>query len=75
VNNFDFTANLYRPPARRQSSTTSIGSQPEQQQQRPANGRLVKQHSQGHQKPKMCEAATQTFSTGEIQVLQVYYDT
>ncbi|KAI6171001.1 Exonuclease 3'-5' domain-containing protein 1 [Aphelenchoides bicaudatus] len=79
-NSFDFTANLYRPPARRQSSTTSASSQPEQQQQRPSNGRLVKQHSgQGQQwmqqKPKMCEAATQTFSTGEIQVLQVYYDT
>lgn len=76
---FDYPANLYRPPARRQSSTTSAGSTHEQvSAQRPvSNGRLVKQHSTGAHttRPKMCEASTQTFSTGEITVLQVYYDT
>lgn len=74
---FDYPSNLYRPPARRQSSTTSVGSQ-HAGDSRP-NGRLVKQHSSGAPtahttRPRMCDSSTQTFSTGEITVLQVYYD-
>ncbi|CAD5225557.1 unnamed protein product [Bursaphelenchus xylophilus] len=102
---FEFPANLYRPPQRRQSSTTSahsLGATPTQ------NGRLVKQHSSPNWannnngtppptngvlspatplaplhctapccagRPKMADSSTQTFSTGEITVLQVYYET
>lgn len=71
----DFPGNLYRPPARRQSSATSANSQPADTSQKLSNGRLIKQNNGPINRPKMCEASTQTFSTGEITVLQVYYDT
>lgn len=73
-NSFEYPPNLYRPPARRQSSTTSAGSVQDNSNQRPTNGRAVKQIPIVS-RPKMCEVSTQTFSTGEITVLQVYYDT
>ncbi|KAI6224445.1 Egalitarian [Aphelenchoides fujianensis] len=78
--NFDYPPNLYRPPARRQSSTTSNTSQQGGGSTSPhGTARLIKQHSSpGHwpnAKPKMVDTSTQTFSTGEITVLNVYYDT
>ncbi|CAD5218836.1 unnamed protein product [Bursaphelenchus okinawaensis] len=96
VSSFEYPANLYRPPQRRQSSTNSAPAIPSQ------NGRLVKQYStpgitekasNGNNtlspttpmafhctapccigRPKMVDSTTQTFSTGEITVLQVYYE-
>ncbi|KAI6189178.1 Egalitarian [Aphelenchoides besseyi] len=78
--NFDYPSNIYRPPARRQSSTTSNSSQHAGGTTSPhGNGRLIKQHSSPGNwpgnKPKMVDTSTQTFSTGEITVLQVYYET
>ncbi|KAI6175183.1 Egalitarian [Aphelenchoides fujianensis] len=72
------TGNLAAPDDH--SSTTSNTSQQGGGSTSPhGTARLIKQHSSpGHwpnAKPKMVDTSTQTFSTGEITVLNVYYDT
>jgi len=68
---------IYKPPAQRPKLNTnsmalaSVQSVISRQTPSPQTGQVQPVPS----KPKTCEMATQTLSTGEITMLNVYFDT